>query len=143
MVVSLPGAVLPGGFEIAARKTYGHVSDGMICSVRELGIGEDHEGILVLDEAAIAQYGIDPAAVRVGADAKALLGLADEVLEINVTPDRGYCFSMRGVAREYSHSTGAAFTDPGVPYGGRPGAGGGRVRRRAGRRRADPRRARL
>ena len=115
VVVSLPGAVLPGGFEIAARKTYGHVSDGMICSVRELGIGEDHAGILVLDDAAIAQYGIDPVAVRVGADAKALLGLADEVLEINVTPDRGYCFSMRGVAREYSHSTGAAFADPGVP----------------------------
>src|SRR5690606_6386177 len=47
-----------------------------------------------------------------GDDAIALLGLADEVVEINVTPDRGYCFSMRGVAREYGHATGAAFTDP-------------------------------
>ena len=47
-----------------------------------------------------------------GTDAIALLGLDDETVEINVTPDRGYCFSMRGVAREYSHATGAEFRDP-------------------------------
>ncbi len=131
VVVALPGAVLPGPFAIAARKTYGHVSDGMICSVRELGIGEEHDGILVLDEAALARFGILPADAVPGADALPLLALGEEVLEINVTPDRGYCFSMRGVAREYGHSTGARFTDRGLPDGGadsRPAGGG--LRRR-------------
>ena len=117
VVVALPGAVLPGPFAIASRKTYGHVSDGMICSARELGLGEDHAGIIVLSE-----LGLD---APVGTDARELLGLGEEVLEINVTPDRGYCFSMRGVAREYGLSTGAAFTDHGLPSGDERPAGGG------------------
>ncbi len=104
VVVSLPGAVLPGGFEISARKTYGHVSDGMIASARELSLGEDHDGIIVL-----SRLGLDPA---VGDDARALLGLSDTAVEINVTPDRGYAFSIRGVGREYAHATGATFSDP-------------------------------
>ncbi len=110
VVVSLPGAVLPGPFPIAARKTYGHISDGMMCSARELGLGEDHSGIIVLQKAFPGRE--IPAS---GSDLVSFLGLGEEVLEINVTPDRGYCFSMRGVAREYSHSTGARFTDPGLP----------------------------
>ncbi|MFF9563296.1 phenylalanine--tRNA ligase subunit beta [Leifsonia sp. NPDC014704] len=111
VVVTLPGAVLPGPFPIAARKTYGHVSDGMIASARELGLGEDHDGILRL-----ATLGLDP---EVGTDAVALLGLDDAAVEVNVTPDRGYAFSIRGIAREYSHATGAAFRDPAdaVPVG--------------------------
>ena len=104
VVVTLPGAVLPGDFHISARKTYGHLSAGMIASVRELGIGEDHDGILVL-----SRIGLDP---EVGTDAMELLGLYDEAAEINVTPDRGYAFSIRGVAREYAHATGTTFTDP-------------------------------
>ena len=104
VVVSLPGAILPGPFPISARKTYGHVSDGMIASARELGLGDEHEGILRLIE-----LGLDP---EVGVDAIELLGLDDSAVEVNVTPDRGYAFSIRGIAREYSHSTGAAFRDP-------------------------------
>ncbi len=104
VVVTLPGSVLPGDFRITPRKTYGHVSAGMIASVRELGIGEDHDGILVL-----STLGLDP---EVGSDALALLGLDDEAAEINVTPDRGYVFSIRGAAREYAHATDSVFTDP-------------------------------
>nr|WP_315268189.1 phenylalanine--tRNA ligase subunit beta [Microbacterium lemovicicum] len=110
VVVTLPGAVLPGPFPIAARKTYGHVSDGMIASAKELGLGDEHSGILRLVE-----LGID---APVGTDAIALLGLDDVAVDINVTPDRGYALSVRGVAREYSHATGAVFRDPGLrPWG--------------------------
>lgn len=110
VVCVLPGAVLPGPFPIAARKTYGHVSDGMICSLRELGLGEDHDGIIVLDR--LEGYGFDAADLVPGQDAIELLGLGETSIEVNVNPDRGYCFALRGIAREYSHSTGAAFTDP-------------------------------
>ena len=104
VVVSLPGAVLPGNFVISARSTYGHTSDGMIASGRELNLSDDHDGILRL-----ATMGLDP---KVGTDAIELLGLADSAAEINVLPDRGYCLSIRGVAREYSHATGSNFRDP-------------------------------
>ncbi|NHA67766.1 phenylalanine--tRNA ligase subunit beta [Phycicoccus flavus] len=114
VVVVLPGGVLPtpqGPLKVSARKTYGHVSAGMICSERELGLGEDHDGIIVLDR----RYAGDEAMLArcvPGADAVALLGLDRETVEVNVTPDRGYCFSVRGVAREYGHATGAEFSDP-------------------------------
>ena len=101
VVVALPGAVLPGDFKIAARSTYDHISDGMICSARELGLGEDHSGIIVL-----------PTDVTVGVDAIELLGIRDEVLDIAVTTDRGYCLSMRGMARETSIAYGLTLRDP-------------------------------
>ena len=96
-----PGAVLPGGFEIGARRTYGHLSEGMICSAQELAIGEDHAGIIVL-----------PPDAPLGADFVAYAGLRDEVFEIAVTPDRGYAVSVRGIARELASAFGVPFTDP-------------------------------
>ncbi|HSS67267.1 MAG TPA: phenylalanine--tRNA ligase subunit beta [Nocardioidaceae bacterium] len=100
--VALPGAVLPGGFEIGARKTYGHVSDGMICSARELGLGDDHTGIIVLQ----------PGEAEVGADAAEVLHLRDAVIEFEINPDRAYALSLRGVAREAALAYGVEFHDP-------------------------------
>ncbi|MFC8228007.1 phenylalanine--tRNA ligase subunit beta [Streptomyces sp. NPDC057287] len=102
VVVVLPGAVLPGDFAIAARKTYGKTSHGMICSTDELGMGDDGtHGIIVL-----------PPEYEPGTDAIELLELVDEVLDIAVTPDRGYCLSMRGVARETAIAYGLPLRDP-------------------------------
>ena len=115
VVVTLPGAVLPGPFPIAARKTYGHVSDGMMASAKELGLGDEHNGIIRLSE-----MGLDP---EVGTDAIELLGLSDFAVEINVTPDRGYAMSIRGVAREYAHATGVVFRDPAAAVTITPGSG--------------------
>ncbi|TDW86800.1 phenylalanyl-tRNA synthetase beta subunit [Kribbella pratensis] len=103
VVVVLPGAVLPGGFAISARKTYGHVSNGMICSSAELGLGDDGtHGIVVLE----------PGEATPGDDAIELLALRDDVLDIAVTPDRGYCLSIRGVAREAATAYGVSLRDP-------------------------------
>lgn len=102
VVVALPGAVLPGDFAIAERKTYGKVSRGMICSGDELGLGDDgSHGIIVLTPEH-----------EVGTDAIELLQLVDEVLDIAVTPDRGYCLSMRGIAREAAIAYGLPLRDP-------------------------------
>jgi phenylalanyl-tRNA synthetase beta chain len=67
-------------------------------------MGEEHDGILRLTE-----LGLDP---ELGTDAISLLGLDDYSVEVNVTPDRGYALSMRGIAREYSNSTGATLPRP-------------------------------
>ena len=101
VIVALPGTVLPGGFAISARRTYGHISDGMITSARELGIGTDHSGILALP----------PGPAEPGADARPLLGLDDPVIELNITPDRGYCFSVRGLVRELGSALELDYTD--------------------------------
>ncbi|BDH57746.1 phenylalanine--tRNA ligase subunit beta [Tsukamurella sp. PLM1] len=115
IVAALPGAVLPGGFEVASRKTYDHVSDGMICSVSELGLGNDHSGILVLP-AGTAQP---------GDDAKQVLGMDDTVIELNVTPDRGYAFSVRGLARELACGYDLPFTDITTPSPAQGSGAGG------------------
>jgi phenylalanyl-tRNA synthetase beta chain len=102
VVAVLPGGVLPGPFPISARKTYGHLSSGMICSSKELGLGDDHEGIIVL-----------PAdAGEPGDDAFGLLHLRDEVIEFEINPDRAYALSLRGIAREAALAYDAPFRDP-------------------------------
>jgi phenylalanyl-tRNA synthetase beta chain len=101
VALAVPGAVLPGGFEIGARKTYGRVSEGMICSAAELAIGDDHSGIMVL-----------PADAPLGTDFISYAGLRDVVFDINVTPDKGFALSVRGVARELAISYQVPFTDP-------------------------------
>jgi phenylalanyl-tRNA synthetase beta chain len=104
VVVILPGGELPGGFPVGARKTYGHMSNGMICSERELGLGDDHSGILVLP----------PDVAAPGVDARPVIGLDDVFIEVEITPDRGYEMSVRGIARELSYASGSTFTDPGA-----------------------------
>jgi phenylalanyl-tRNA synthetase beta chain len=93
VALAMPGAMLPGGFEIGARKTYGRVSEGMICSAAELAIGDDHAGILVL-----------PPDAPLGRDFVSYAGLLDVVFDVNVTPDKGFALSVRGVARELAIS---------------------------------------
>jgi len=103
VVVSLPGTYLPAlGFQIGSRKTYGHVSDGMICSSAELGIAGDADGIIVLP-----QGSAEP-----GTDAVSVLGLDEVVLDLEVNPDRAYALSLRGVARDTAIAFGVPFHDP-------------------------------
>ncbi|WP_343600616.1 phenylalanine--tRNA ligase subunit beta [Mycobacterium sp.] len=102
VVVALPGAMLPGGFTITARTTYGRSSDGMICSAAELGVGADHSGILVLP----------PGTAEPGVDAVRLLDVDDVVFHLAITPDRGYCMSVRGLAREIACAYDLDFVDP-------------------------------
>ena len=102
VLAALPGAVLPGDFAISARETYGKTSNGMICSARELGISEDHAGIIVLP----------PDCAAVGTDAISLLEINDIVIDAAVNPDRGYALSIRGLARELAASLGVKYKDP-------------------------------
>lgn len=108
VVAALPGTTLPGGFEIASRKTYGHVSDGMICSAAELGLPAPSAPEPV--EGGIIVLAAD--AAKPGDDAIALLGLGEDVLDLEVNPDRAYALSIRGVARDAALATGSAYTDP-------------------------------
>ncbi|MGH3787406.1 MAG: phenylalanine--tRNA ligase subunit beta [Pseudonocardiaceae bacterium] len=104
VVVARPGTVLPGHFAIAARTAYGRTSDGMICSAAELGLGDDHTGIIVLPTDAALP----------GDSAPEVLGLDDAVIELAITPDRGYCLSVRGLARELATAFDVPYGDPGL-----------------------------
>lgn len=102
VVVALPGTVLPGDFAIGSRETYGRMSEGMICSESELGLTDASSGILTLP----AESGAP------GEDARAFLGLDDELFEVNVTPDRGYALSLRGLGREIASAFDLEYADP-------------------------------
>lgn len=103
VVVSLPGTVLPGNFEISARKTYGEMSAGMMCSAMELGLArQQNSGIITLPEGA----------GEPGEDARPVVGLADTVFDVNITPDRGYALSARGLCREIASAFDLTFVDP-------------------------------
>lgn len=102
VAVALPGSVLRGDFNIATRTTYGRTSDGMICSASELNLGADHSGILVLP----------PGTAAPGESAVDVLGLDDVVFHLAITPDRGYCLSIRGMAREIACAYDLDFVDP-------------------------------
>jgi len=90
-----PGAKLPGGIEIGRRKVRGAWSDGMLASARELGVFDDHAGILVL-----------PPDTPVGVDVVEALELRDSVLDVKTAPNRGDILSMRGIGREVAQVLG-------------------------------------
>jgi len=108
---ALPGATLPSRdpsrpepIEIGAKRLFGVTSNGMLASARELGVGEDHRGIWVLD-----------ADAPLGADVAEWLGLDDAVLDLELTPDRGYALSLWGIARDLHALTGARLSLPRAP----------------------------
>ena len=109
-----PGAKLPGGIEIGRRKVRGAVSDGMLASARELGVFDDHSGILVL-----------PPDTRVGVDVVEAVELRDTVLDVKTAPNRGDILSMRGIAREVALLLGKELKplDQSVPEAGPPATG--------------------
>ncbi len=98
---ALAGAQLPGGFAIREAKMRGVVSQGMLCSARELGLSEDHEGLLIL-----------PADAPVGRDLRRYLLLDERKITIKLTPNRGDCLSVVGVARELAAITGVPLRAP-------------------------------
>jgi phenylalanyl-tRNA synthetase beta chain len=111
VAVARPGAVLPGGFEIGRRTIRGVASNGMICSEKELGLGEDHAGILVLD-----------GAPEIGADFTELLELPDVVFDLAITPNRPDAMSLVGIARDLAASYRIEYRVPPRPLHNVPGS---------------------
>ena len=101
VAVARPGAVLAGGLEIGQRTIRGVESNGMICSEKELGLGEDHSGILVLDG--------EP---ELGRDFSDLVELPDVVYELEITPNRPDAMSLHGIARDLGAYLGVDHTIP-------------------------------
>ncbi len=104
--IAVPGAILPGGHKISIAKIRGVQSEGMICSAKELGLGDDETGIMVFDEN-----------FQIGTQLCDIEGLRDWIIEIDLTPNRPDCLSLMGVAREISVISGTDMKKPDlVPY---------------------------
>ena len=99
------GATIPGGYTIKSSRLRGEISEGMLCSEEELGIGEDATGIMIM-----------PGNCKLGEDLTVALGLEDVALEISITPNRSDCLSMIGIAREISAMTGEKVRYPDIKF---------------------------
>ena len=104
------GAELPGGFTITARKTFGHMSNGMLCSQEELGVSTENTGIWELNDAFAGKE------VPLGADIRDALDLRDEVILIELTPNRSDCMGMINLAREAAAYNGREVKYPDLAY---------------------------
>lgn len=103
VAVATPGAVLPGDFKIKAAKLRGEPSEGMLCSFSELGIADDHSGIIEL-----------PLNAPVGTDIRTFLQLDDHTIEISVTPNRADCLGIIGIARDVAVLNKMSMSEPDV-----------------------------
>lgn len=101
VAVALPGAELPDGTEVASRAVHGQSSEGMICSAAELGLSDEADSVMELD-----------ATARPGTLLTEHLGLDDTVIELDLTPNRGDCLSVLGIAREAAAVTDSPLTEP-------------------------------
>ncbi len=109
--VAVPGAILPGDFQIGQRTIRGVESNGMICSEQELGLGEDHAGILVLGDD-----------IEIGVRLEDVLEVPDVVFELDVTPNRPDALSIMGVARDLAAWFDIEHHVPSLPMTTVPGA---------------------
>ena len=96
-----PGAELPGGFKLERRKIRGQFSDGMLCAPDELGLSDDHSGIMIL-----------PPDTPLGEDLRTVLKLDDIVFDLEITPNRPDAMSIAGVARDLASALRVPFTLP-------------------------------
>lgn len=101
VVLATPGVRMPGGMKVEVARIRGEQSEGMVCSERELGLGTDHSGIMVLGDEQ-----------EIGADAAEFLGLNDVIFDISITPNRADCLSVLGVAREAAALLGTSLKMP-------------------------------
>lgn len=102
--LATPGLKLPNGIKLRKTRIRGVMSNGMLCSAIELGLGDDADGIIALPDDA-----------PVGAALTAYLGLPDAIIDLDLTPNRGDCFSVLGIARDISAMTGASLKTAEVP----------------------------